>query len=400
MKAKVVNKIAENKKFLNTDKNILKLRKSIFVTKLNNKNKRLNEVKDLLTRNRSFSIVKKRKMSDKDIKIMCRQISGMLKAGCDIISIFETLIESSENKSAYIVEKAIEKGKNLTESFALTNKFPKFFINMIYAGERSGEIDYVFDRLAQYYEREDKIKSKLINASIYPLILLAISFISLNIIFLIVIPDFKEAFDFETLNKSTWTKMIFKISDLLKNNFIYIYLIIAFILYIIVRSFQKNIKAKMFLDEMKFKIFKLKEINQLIISEKVARVLSILLGSGIHITEAMEITRETIGNSYAERKMKIVAKNIEKGNSLSKSFQAAGIFPQSFISMLKSGEESGNFDNSLKEISVFYGDELDKEIDRFIRLIEPVMIIIMGIIVAILMISLIYPMLGVISSIS
>ena len=351
----------------------------------------------------SYISNRSRKMKDNETKLLCRQISGMLKSGCNIITVFDTIIESSDLKISYIlsiVKKGILNGKNLTEAFAISNAFPNFFIKMVYAGERSGEIDYVFEKLAQYYEREDRVKSKLFNVSIYPIILLIVLFIASNIIFVFAIPDFIAAFDFDGLELPLLSRIVFKISNLLRKNAILIYLIIFSTIFIFIRTIKSSISFKIWIDEKKFKKIKIKKISELILSERVSRVLFILLGSGIHITEAMDIAIETISNSYAERKLKIAAKNIEEGNSLSISFQSIDIFPKSFISMIRSGEESGNFDKSLEESSIYYRDELDKQIDRFIRLIEPTMIIIMGLVIALGMISVVYPMVSIISTIS
>ena len=343
------------------------------------------------------------KMKYKEIKVISRQIAGMLKSGCDILSVFETLIESSTVKTSYmlsIASKGIRSGKNLTESFALTNGFPKFFINMIYAGENSGNIDYVFEKLSEYYEREDRIKSKLISASIYPIILLVVSFIAANIIFVVVVPDFKTAFDMDDSILPLSTRVIFSASDFLRKNALYLYTGTTVAMYFAVKTVRQSMVFKFWIDEKKFKIPHIKKINELVISEKISRTLALLMGSGVHITEAMNIATDTLDNTYAERKLKITCQSIEKGNSISRSIQAAGIFPKSFVSMLKSGEESGNFDSSLVAVSMYYREELDKEIDRIIKLIEPVMILIMGFVIGIAMISLIYPMVSVISTIS
>lgn len=361
--------------------------------------------KDLKEEIHKFLSVENRskKIKDKEIRLICKQIAGMLKSGCNIIVILDTMIESSDLKLAYtmsIVKKAILNGKNLTEAFAISNAFPEFFIKMLYAGERSGEIDYVFEKLSQYYEREDKVKSKLFNVSIYPLILFLVSFVAINIIFIFAIPNFVAAFDFSELELPLLSRIVFKISNLIREKAIFIYTIIFLSLFIFVKVIKSSVSFKLWIDEKKFKKMKISNFSKLIVSEKVARVLYILLGSGIHITEAMDITIDTISNSYAERKLKVAAKTVKNGNSLSKSFQNTGIFPQSFISMLKSGEESGTFDKSLQETSSYYEDELDKEIDKFIRLVEPIMIIIMGLIIALGMVSIVYPMVSVISTIS
>lgn len=346
--------------------------------------------------------IQNRKIKYRDIKVLSRQISGMMKSGCDIITILDTLIESSDTKISYvlsIVKKCIKKGNNITESFILANEFPDFFIKMIYAGELSGNLDYIFEKLAQYYDREDRVKSRIISVSIYPLILLFASFIAANVIFLIVIPQFATAFDLDKSSMPVSTKIIFKISSILKRYYIYIYIAVFLSVVLFIKSVKESFKIKFWFDEkkMNFRITKL--ISESIISERISRVLHILIASGVHIEEAIEISIDTIDNSYARNKLKSALRSIENGNSVSKSFQVTGIFPKSFISMIKSGEESGNFDNSLKYISDYYQDELDREIEKFIKLIEPTMITVMGLVIGVTMVALIYPMTNLISTI-
>lgn len=334
---------------------------------------------------------------------MCRQMSSMSRSGCNIVTIFETLIGSSSINMARalnITKLNVESGKSLTESFSNSNLFSKFFINMLHAGEVSGNTDYMLESLSVYYDREDKLKSKILSVSIYPIILIIVSVIALNFVMLFVVPNFEMAFDLESVDLPSSTRKIFAISNYLRKNMIYILISTLIIVGYILKSINDDYRYKLWRDEVRFRIPMFKKINTLIISNKFARVLSILLDSGVYIVEAIEISSKTLNNSYAEDRLKIAQNYIEKGNTVTDSLELSGIFPQIFISMIASGEESGRFNDALKTVSQYYEEELDIELDNFIKLFEPIMIVLMGVLIGLTMIVLLSPMFDIISSIS
>lgn len=350
-----------------------------------------------------MKIFDKKKLKDKEIKIMCRQMSSMFRSGCNIVKIFETIIGSSSINMARalnISKKNIESGKSLAESFANSNQFSKFFVNMIHAGEVSGNIDYILERLSLYYEREDKLRSKIISVSIYPVILIIVSIIALNFVMLFVIPNFEMAFSIESMELPNSTRRVFAISNYLRKNIIYIFISVVAIIGYIIKSIKGDYRYKLWIDEALFKIPIVKKINVLIISDKFSRVLSILLDSGVHIVDAIDISSKILNNSYAEDRLKIAKNNIEKGNNVTDSLELSGIFPRIFISMIESGEEAGRFNEALDTVGKYYEEELDIELENFIKMFEPVMIVLMGVLIGATMIVLLSPMFDIISSIS
>lgn len=350
-----------------------------------------------------MKIFNNKKLKDKEIKVMCRQMSIMYRSGCNIENIFETLIRASSINMARALNIAklnIESGKSLAEAFSNSNLFSKFFINMLYAGEVSGNTDYIFERLSIYYDREDKLKSKILSVSIYPVILIIVSIFALNFVMLFVVPNFEMAFDLESVDLPSSSRKIFAISKYLRKNIVYIFISLLIVITYLISAIKKDYRYQYWIDEVKFKLPIIKKINQLLISNKFASILSILLDSGVNIIEAIEIASKTLANSYAEEKLKTSQKHIKKGNNVTDSLELSNIFPQMFISMMASGEESGRFNDALRTVSQYYGEELDIELENFIKMFEPIMIIIMGILIAITMIALLSPMFDIISTIS
>lgn len=349
-----------------------------------------------------MEIRRKGKLKPKEIKIISMQMCGMLRSGCDIITVLDTIIYSSTDKISETMLKIrdeIEFGKSITESFSRTNMFPKFFTNVLYAGDSSGNTDIVFEKLAQYYDREEKVKAKIMSASIYPAILFLVSTIAINFIFIFVIGNFKKAFDIGETNIPNSTKVIFFISDFIRKYIVYIYVLIFLSIIYTVKTVRESDRARLWIDKKKMSMPILRGVISLKLSEKFSRVLLIMISSGINITDSMEAATNVIGNRYAEMKLEKSMELIEEGNQIADSLEQSGIFPKVFISMLKSGEESGNFDKSLEEISTYFNQELDIKVEKILKTMEPLMIAVMGLIIGITMISLIYPMINMISGI-
>lgn len=349
-----------------------------------------------------MKILSKKKLSEKELMVFCRQMQVMYKSGCDIISIIDVIMKSSSttmSKALIIVKKNIENGKNITDSFTDSRYFSKFFLYMVHAGELSGNIEYVFDEMTKYYDRENKLKNKLIGVLIYPIILLIVMLISFIFMLLFVIPNFEAAFDMDKIDLPLMTVLIFGLSRILRDNIFIIIILVIMIISFCYKIIKTDDAIKTFIDRKKFEIPKIKILFQLVVSDKFSRALYILLSSGVYIGESIDISTQIINNTYVDYRMMIAKKYIEEGNSISEALKLTGLFPNMFISMLLSGEESGSFEDSLKFISEYYSNELDVKLEHYVKLIEPIMIVVVGILVGITVISILSPMFDLISTI-
>ena len=344
-----------------------------------------------------------KKLRYRDLIILSQQIQNMYLSGCDVFTILDTIIYSSNeriSKSCREVRRNLEEGLSFSQSFSKTNLFPKFFSNMVYAGEVSGRVDKSFHEIGNYYSREEKIRNKLINSLIYPIILLIVSFIAINIVFTFVIPNFQNSFLSDGIEVAILTKIIFKISEFIRKYGIILYILIAIGIGYCIYSFKKDRKKRIFIEKNMMKIPMYKKISTTIVSEKFSRILSSLLDSGINVGEAISISIVILDKPILDKKLSEALKNIEEGKSISYSLNRTGIFPRMFISMIESGEASGHFVESLNMVSDFYKKELDNELEKFLRLIEPMLILIMGVVIGTVMIGLMYPIMNTISNIS
>ena len=339
-----------------------------------------------------MKILSQKKIKDKELKLICQQIASMEKSGCDLMTIFDTIIKTSSKKVSGVmimVKRNIERGRTMTEAFYLTNAFSVFFISMIRAGEVSGNIDFVFEKMSAYYDREHRLKNKLLAAAIYPMILVFVTLLSLIFMLVFVVPNFEAAFAVDMDQLPVATRSLFGLSRFLRT---------TLLLVALVQMVKNSREIKAWYDEKKFEIPKLGGLHRMIVSDSFSRAMAILLGSGVHIGESIDITTRLLDNSHIEKKMKLVGERIKKGNSVTRSLELSGIFPQVFISMLMSGEESGNFDRSLEMASSYYERELDQELENLIKIVEPALILLMGLIIGGCLYAILSPMFDMISS--
>mgnify|MGYP000998315914 CR=1 FL=1 len=345
-----------------------------------------------------MKILLQKKIRDKELKIICQQIASMEKSGCDLMTIFDTIIKTSSKKVSGVmimVKRNIERGRTMTEAFYLTNAFSVFFISMIRAGEVSGNIDFVFEKMTAYY---DRLKNKLLAAAIYPMILVFVTLLSLIFMLVFVVPNFEAAFAVDMDQLPVATRSLFGLSRFLRTNLLILLVFSTLLLVSLVQMVKNSREIKAWYDEKKFEIPKLGGLHRMIVSDSFSRAMAILLGSGVHIGESIDITTRLLDNSHIEKKMKLVGERIKKGNSVTRSLELSGIFPQVFISMLMSREESGNFDKSLEMASSYYERELDQELENLIKIVEPALILLMGLIIGGCLYAILSPMFDMISS--
>ena len=330
------------------------------------------------------SYIKNKRVKDKDTHIICKQIAILLESGCEVTKLLSILEKQSSSKISKILLKIsnhIQKGNSITDSFKNTKLFSNFFISMVRAGEVSGSLDKVMNNLSDYYNKEYKLKNKILGIMTYPIILMASSFVVMLFMLIKVIPNFAESFLGNGIEPPIMTKLLINVSLFVRENLIYITSISIVLLLSIVFYIITSVKARYFINKIKFKIPIVRDINQMVIVSRFSRSLLILLSSGVQIMDAIDISSKVIDNDFAYEQILLSSESLRRGNSISSSLELSNIFPNLFISMVSIGEESGKLDNTLQAITEFYDNELDTTIEQIIRLLEPAIIAIIGIIV-------------------
>lgn len=351
----------------------------------------------------TFSKLKKeKKIKSKDLRVMCSQMSILLDSGAGIDKILEVISEQQKKKfrdNLLLTVRNIKKGYSIENSFRSSDLFSEFFYNMIKCGENSGRLSNVLKDMSDYYERDYRVKSKLKSIMIYPAILLIMMIVALIFIMYAVIPNFALVFENNNIKPPLFSYLVITTMMFFKeyiNILIPIIIIIISLLYIAIKSNENNIEK---FDRIKSTFPILKNYYLMSVTAAFSRNMYLMLKSGIPLVEAIKISSDITGNVYIQKKLEISIRYINKGNSISKSIDLSGIFPEIFISMLKNGEESGNIEKSFQYINNFFENELDIMTDRIVRLIEPAMTIIMGLVIGALIIAIVMPMFDTITAI-
>ena len=345
---------------------------------------------------------KNKKLKNKEVSVICKKMSILIESGCEITNTLEILSQQSNKKIRNIfkdVLSQIRNGNSITESFQNTNVFSSLFINMLNTGELSGNLDKVMNDLADYYEQEQKIKMKVKTISIYPIILVVLSIATMFFMLIFVIPNFQMVFDSSGITPPKITLILIKMSAFVRVNYLFILFGSIIILLSIYYVIKNSNKAKQFIDILKINIPFIKSIVQLTITTRFCRALNILIQSGVHIVEAIEISSKVVDNEIIHNRLKVSKEYIERGNGISYSIEQADVFSKSFISMLKIGEESGSLDKTLSTTNKFYNEELNIKVEQFMRYVEPTVTVIIGIGVGIFIIGMIMPIFDAVNSI-
>lgn len=368
---------------------------------INNQNYYLISYKKIPESSQLFSFLEKIKL--RDFTLFCRQFSIMLKAGLNIDKSVFILKKSCKNAKLRgileVVYNDLMQGKMLSESFEKYPKtFPLFFRNMIQIGEKSGKLDIIFIRLAEYYEKESKTKTKVKQALAYPIFLLCLAVGVFAVIALFVMPNFASMFEQFGADLPPISIMVMDTSSFIQENILDIITTIIMII-IIFTLLGKHKKVRRLYDEIKLNMPFTKGLTIAKITSMFANGFAVLLNSGVSLLSSIDTISKLLGNKIVEEKLQIVKNEISAGKDVAKSLETINIFPNMLIEMVAVGEATGNLEEVLTKISDYFEEELDIEIKNMTAAIEPVMILFIGLIVVIVLLAIFLPMLELMSSI-
>lgn len=343
------------------------------------------------------------KVGKKDIAVFCRQFYTMLNAGISIVSCLDILEKQTENK---ILKNAIkesyedvQKGMTLSEAMKKHEKsFPMLLINMVEAGEVSGTLDVIMDRMATHYEKENKIDNKVKSAFVYPVILIIVSVAVVVFLLVNVMPTFIGMFESSGVALPGPTRVLLNMSDRLENYW-YIDISIIFLIVIGIKFYSHTNSGRLLFDTIKLKFPGIKRTNIKIITSRFTRTLSTLLSSGIPLIQALEVVSRVVGNVVVVNGLEEAIKDIRKGVPLSSTIRDIDVFPPMVYSMIKVGEESGSLDEILQKTADFYDDEVEVSLQKMTTALEPILIVIMALIIGFIVIAMAMPMFDMVNTV-
>lgn len=370
-------------------------------TILTNQNYYLISYKKIAESSQLFTFLEK--IKTRDFTLFCRQFAIMLKAGLNIDKSVFILKNSCKNQKLKgileVVYNDLMKGKMLSESFAKYPKtFPVFFRNMVEIGETSGKLDLIFERLADYYEKEAKTKRKIKSALAYPIFLLIIAFAALAVIAVFVMPNFSSMFDQFGADLPGISKAVINVSNFIQENILNIILYV-FLIIVIFILLGKLKSVRRLYDKIKLNMPFFKNLTIASITSRFANGFSVLLNSGIPLLSCVNTISKLLGNKIVEEKLQVVKNEISSGRTVAKSLETINLFPDMLIEMISVGESTGNLEEVLNKITDYFEEQLDIEIKSMTAAIEPVMIIFIGLIVVVVLLAIFLPMLELMSAI-
>lgn len=338
----------------------------------------------------------KKKVSERDLSVFCRQFSSLMKAGVSIINSLEMLVEQTENKKLKTALLStlsnVEKGENLANAMRMSgDAFPPLLISMIAAGEASGSLEKSIDRMGEQFEKNAKLKGLVKKAMMYPIVLGIVAVGVVVVLMVMVIPNFVSMFEDMGTELPFMTKAVMALSDAIIN---YWYIFIAVIVAIVVayKIFVSNDRGRHIKDNI---VLKLPVIGTLIQKQACAsfsRTLGTLLQAGMPVMDSIHTVAGTMSNVHFKDALLKAMDGVSLGLSLSSQLKESGRFPAMVVHMTNIGEETGNLEEMLSNVAKYYDEEVELTTQSVTSLMEPLIIIVMAAIVCVIIAAVYGPM--------
>jgi len=346
-----------------------------------------------------FAGAKKAQLAKKvkldDLVIFSRQLATMVEAGIPLVSVLDVLSQQIETKGfAAVIGKVrddVETGSSLSQALSKHQKiFSQLYINMVKAGESSGMLDEILNRVATYLEKTAALQRKLKTAMIYPIAVISIATAITVFLLVKVVPTFKGIFDMLGGALPLPTQILLLASDFLRHWFLFGFIgVIIFIVALV--QCAKTEKGKLILDTLLLKLPVFGSIIRKVSVAKFSRTLSTLVKSGVPILSSLDIVAKTSGNKVIEAVIKDTQKSVRDGKNLAEPLAKAKVFPPMVTRMIAVGEQAGELEKMLTKIADFYDEQVDAAVTGLTSLIEPMIIVFLGVIIGGIVLAIFMP---------
>lgn len=322
------------------------------------------------------------KPKSKDLAIFCRQFVSIVEAGVPVISALSMLTEQTENKMLQSAIDGCKRGIEQGEPFSVmmekySKVFPSMFITMVRAGEASGQIETSFTRMAQQFEKDDKLKSSMKKAAIYPSVIGVVAFVVVIVMLTYVVPNFESMFAQMDSELPALTVWVMGASDYMQEKWFVV--VGAFVAIIVgIRVFFKTTTGETLASSMTLRIPVVSNLVKKTACARMSRTLSTLLGSGLEIIEAIHITAEIMTNLFFRAAIHNIADEVKNGIPMAESIKKAGLFPPLVHYMVAIGEDTGGTEKMLDTLADYYEDEVEAATEGLMTLLEPLTIIVLA----------------------
>jgi type IV pilus assembly protein PilC len=346
--------------------------------------------------------VKKRRMrggssiKQKDIAVFTRQLATMMKAGVPLLQAFDIVARGSTNprltKLLTEIRTDVETGTSLSVAFRKhPMQFNALYCNLVEAGEQGGILEQLLERLAIYEEKTMQLKQKIKSALVYPVAVLVVAFVVLTIIMLFVIPSFKEVFTSFGAELPAPTLAVMWLSEQFVS---YWYIIFGVIIgggYFFIQSWRRSEKMQMAMDRLLLRAPVFGDLIRKAVLARWTRTLSTMFGAGVPLVEALDSVGGAAGNAVYAQATEQIQREVSTGTALTMAMQNTGVFPTMVLQMASIGEESGSLDHMLGKAAEFYEEEVDEMVKGLSSLMEPFIIVILGVLIGGIVVSMYLP---------
>lgn len=364
-------------------------------------------------RRQRMSIVKvdenakpKKKMGSikmRDVVIFTRQFSTMINAGLPLVQALDILAKQTENKALASATRDIvfdvESGHTVADALAKhPNAFSELYVNMVAAGEAGGILDTILMRLATFMEKNDALIRKVKGAMIYPAVIMSVAVIAITVLLMFVIPVFESMFASVNMALPLPTRVVIGLSDFLRSQWYLIAGGLAAGVWLL-RRYYKTPSGKLAIDRSLLKFPVLGDVLRKSAVSRFTRTLGTLISSGVSILDGLEITAKTAGNRVIQDAIMASRASIAGGDTIAAPLQKSNVFPPMVISMIAVGEQTGGLDEMLSKIADFYDEEVDAAVSGLLALLEPVMIVFLGVVVGGMVVAMYLPIFDMINAV-
>lgn len=330
-----------------------------------------------------------------DLVVFSRQLATLIDSGISLVGALGILINQIENPNlknvVLALRRDVESGLSFCESLSHHPfVFSDFFINMVKAGEASGMLDEVLDRVATYLEKTAALVGKVRSSLIYPACVISLAIIITTVLLLKVVPTFKGIFDMLGGTLPLPTQILIGASEVLKRYFIFLVAILIFLGFIF-RRYIKTEKGRFNFDKLMLRLPVLGMLLRKVAVAKFSRTLSTLVKSGVSILDALNIVAKTSGNKLVEQAVNNSLRSVRDGEPIAQPLAKSGVFPPMVTAMIGVGEQTGKLEAMLTKIADFYDEQVDAAVAGLTSMIEPMVIVLMGVIIGGIVIALFLP---------
>lgn len=336
------------------------------------------------------------KVTARDYSIFCRQFVSILRAGVSVINALEMMRDQTENKALKAALKDVYEDVSKGESMAGAMKkrakiFPSMLCNMVEAGEASGSMEVSFERMAVQFEKENKLKQAVKKAMIYPIVLIVVMIGVLFLMMIWVIPNFMGMFAELDTEMPASTQLVINMSDFVIAKW-WLILIVAAAAVFLFKLYAASPNGKFVIGGIKLKIPVWGKLQMKSECARLGRTLCTLLGAGVPMIDAIEITGRSLENVHYKKALMDAKDQVMRGAPLSRPLKTCGLFPAMVIHMVSIGEETGNIESMLENIANYYEDDVQVATEQMMALMEPMIIVVMAVVVGFMIMSIMQPL--------